>query len=283
MFRKLLSFLDQNAYRREVELYAPILARVNALEPTYRKLNDAALRVCTDQFRVRLQKGADLEELLPEAFAAVREAARRTISLRQYDVQMIGGIVLQRGAIAEMRTGEGKTLVATLPLYLNALEGKGAHLVTVNDYLARRDARWMGPIFHLLGMSVGVLQADEPGSTARMGYLFDPEQSTTEERLNLLRPVSRSEGYAADITYGTNSEFGFDYLRDNLVRHPAEKAQRGHHFAIVDEVDNILIDEARTPLIISGENRSEIEWYNRMAEVVRKLGQHEVEINPASR
>ncbi len=279
MFRKLVSFLDQNAYRREVEQYASILARINNLEPAYRKLDDAALRGCTDQFRVRLQEGADLEELLPEAFAAVREAARRTINLRHYDVQMIGGIVLQRGAIAEMRTGEGKTLVATLPLYLNALKGKGAHLVTVNDYLARRDVRWMGPIFHILGMSVGVLQADEPGSAVRIGYLFDPERPATEERLNLLRTVSRSEVYKVDVTYGTNSEFGFDYLRDNLVRHPAEKAQRGYHFAIVDEVDNILIDEARTPLIISGENRSEIEWYNRMAEVVRKLGQHEVEIN----
>ncbi len=166
MFRKLLSFFDQNAYRREVEQYAPLLNQVNALEPSYCKLTDTALGLLTDQFRARLQKGAVLEELLPEAFAAVREAARRTIGLRHYDVQMIGGIVLQRGAIAEMRTGEGKTLVATLPLYLNALEGKGAHLVTVNDYLARRDARWMGAIFHLLGMSVGVLQADEPGCYA---------------------------------------------------------------------------------------------------------------------
>ncbi len=279
MFRKLLSFLDQNTYRREVDQYAATLEQINALELRYHNLDDAALRGCTGQFRERLRKGAHLEDLLPDAFAAVREAARRTIGLRHYDVQMIGGIVLQRGAIAEMRTGEGKTLVATLPLYLNALEGKGAHLVTVNDYLARRDARWMGPIFFMLGMSVGVLQADEPDSSIRMGYLFDPEHLVSEERFNLLRSTSRAEAYAADVTYGTNSEFGFDYLRDNLVRRLADKAQRDHHFAIVDEVDNILIDEARTPLIISGENRSEIEWYSHMAAVVRKLNQREVEIN----
>jgi preprotein translocase subunit SecA len=279
MFQKLFSVFDRNAYRREVSQYAPILARTNALETHYHQLDDSDLRLCTDRFRERLQKGDSLEELLPEAFASVREAARRTIGLRPYDVQIIGGIVLARGSIAEMRTGEGKTLVATLPLYLNALEGKGAHLVTVNDYLARRDARWMGPVFHLLGMSLGLLQADEPGSSERIGYLFDPSKPAAEERYSLLRQVSRSEAYAADITYGTNSEFGFDYLRDNLVRRWEDKAQRGHAFAIVDEVDNILVDEARTPLIISGENRNEIEWYDRMAEAVRKLSQREVEIN----
>jgi preprotein translocase subunit SecA len=279
LFHKLLSFFDRNAYRREVTQYAPTLARVNALEARFRELSDSDLPACTEQLRQRAQKGASQEELLPEAFAAVREAARRTIGLRPYDVQIIGGIVLARGAIAEMRTGEGKTLVATLPLYLNALEGRGAHLVTVNDYLARRDARWMGSVFHLLGMSVGVLQADEPGTAKRLGYLYDPKKQDTEERLNLLRRVSRAEAYRADITYGTNSEFGFDYLRDNLAPRLEDKAQREHYFAIVDEVDNILIDEARTPLIISGENRNEIEWYSRMAEAVRRLSQREVEIN----
>ncbi len=279
MYKNLLSFLDRNAYRREVGQYASTLVRINALEAHFRALDDRTLRDCTERFRERLQRGASQEELLPEAFATVREAARRAIGLRPYDVQIIGGIVLARGAIAEMRTGEGKTLAATLPLYLIALHGKGAHLVTVNDYLARRDARWMGPIFHLLGMSVGVLQADEPGTDQRIGYLYDPDEPSTEERYHQFRRVSRREAYSADITYGTNSEFGFDYLRDNLAPRLEDKAQRGHYFAIVDEVDNILIDEARTPLIISGENRNEIEWYNRMAEAVRKLSPHEVEIN----
>jgi preprotein translocase subunit SecA len=282
LFNKLLSFFDRNAYRREVAQYSDTLRRINALEADFRKLSDADLHLCTDRLRERLQKGAGQEQILPEAFAAVREAARRTIGLRHYDVQIIGGIVLTWGAIAEMRTGEGKTLVATLPLYLNALAGEGAHLVTVNDYLARRDARWMGPIYHLLGMSVGVLQADEPGSEEpgrRIGYLYDPDHPDAVERFNLLRRLSRAEAYAADITYGTNSEFGFDYLRDNLAPRLEDKAQRGHAFAIVDEVDNILIDEARTPLIISGENRSEIEWYGRMAEAVRVLSPREVEIN----
>jgi preprotein translocase subunit SecA len=279
LFQKFISFFDRNAYRREIAQYAPKLGRVNALEQRFHNLSNRELNACTQRLRQRLQEGASQEDLLPEAFAAVREAARRTIGLRPYDVQIIGGIVLARGAIAEMRTGEGKTLVATLPLYLNALEGRGAHLVTVNDYLARRDARWMGPVFHLLGMSVGVLQADEPGTHERLGYLYDPDKPDPEERLNFLRRVSRAEAYAADVTYGTNSEFGFDYLRDNLAPRLQDKAQRGHYFAIVDEVDNILIDEARTPLIISGENRNEIEWYKRMAEAVRRLSQHEVEIN----
>lgn len=284
MFQKLLSFFDQNSFQREIARYAPTLSKINTLEAQFRRLSDAELRAHTEHLRERMQKGQDQEELLAQAFATVREAAWRTIGLRPYDVQIIGGIVLQRGAIAEMRTGEGKTLVATLPLYLNALAGKGAHLVTVNDYLARRDARWMGPIFHLLGMSVGVLQADEPTSAEselgrRIGYLFDPQAQATEERFNQFRRVSRAQAYAADITYGTNSEFGFDYLRDNLVPRLEDKAQRGHFFAIVDEVDNILIDEARTPLIISGENRNEIEWYSRMAQAVRRLSPHEVEIN----
>jgi len=283
ILRNLLSFFDQNAYRREVARYSPALKRVNALENNYQKLDEAGLRAITDQLRARTQDDDHLDDFLPEAFAVVREAARRTIGLRPFDVQIIGAIVLHRGAIAEMKTGEGKTLVATLPLYLNALAGKGAHLVTVNDYLARRDARWMGPVFHILGMNVGVLQADDPEATSRNGLLFDPSQPSSEERLHLLRPVSRAEAYAADVTYGTNSEFGFDYLRDNLVHSLEEKVQRGLHYAIIDEVDNILIDEARTPLIISGENRSEIEWYVQMAAVVRKLGQRDVEIDRRDR
>ncbi len=197
MFKKVLSFFDRDAYRREVTQYAATLKRVNALEPDFHKRSDADLRLFTSRLQERLRYGASQDEILPEAFAAVREAARRTIGLRPYDVQIIGGIVLARGAIAEMRTGEGKTLVATLPLYLNALAGQGAHLVTVNDYLARRDARWMGPIYHLLGMSVGVLQADEPGSDRpgeRLGYVYDPDRPDAMERLNLLRRVKPGRG-----------------------------------------------------------------------------------------
>ena len=189
-----------------------------------------------------------LEEILPQAFALVREAAKRTIGLRHYDVQLIGGLVLHRGQIAEMKTGEGKTLVATLPLYLNALTGRGTHLVTVNDYLARRDARWMAPIFQLLGLSVGVLQMAAVTENGKKAFLVDFEKESPHEDQLHLRMVDRVEAYAADITYGTNSEFGFDYLRDNMTMRLGDRVQRGHHYAIVDEVDNVLIDEARTPL-----------------------------------
>src|SRR5512133_3591748 len=197
MFKKLLSFFDQNAYRREVDQYAPIVNRINDLEAQVRKLNEAELGATTARLRERLQHGADLEALLPEAFAAVREAARRTIGLRPYDVQMIGGLVLQRGAIAEQRTGEGKTLVATLPLYLNALEGKGAHLVTVNDYLARRDARWMAPIFISLGMSVGVLQTAARTENGQFAFLIDLEKESPHEDQHQLRMVPRPDAYKA--------------------------------------------------------------------------------------
>ncbi len=207
---------------------------------------------------------AALEEILPEAFAAVREAMRRALGKRHYDVQLMGGIVLHRGAIAEMRTGEGKTFVAPLAAYLNGLTGRGVHVVTVNDYLAKRDAQWIGQVFWRLGMSVGSIQHDA-------AFLFDPEFPATDERLQDLRPVSRQEAYAADVTYGTNNEFGFDYLRDNLVVDLGQRSQRGHFFAVVDEVDNILIDEARTPLIISGPAEESADKYIQFARLVPRL------------
>ena len=210
------------------------------------------------------QINAGLEELLPEAFALVREAMVRALGKRHYDVQMLGGIVLHRGSIAEMRTGEGKTFVAPLAAFLNGLLGRGVHVVTPNDYLAKRDAQWIGAIFHRLGMSVGSIQHDG-------AYLFDPDHHATEERLRELRPVTRREAYAADVTYGTNNEFGFDFLRDNLVTDPELRAQRTHFFAIVDEVDNILIDEARTPLIISGNAEESADKYVQFARLVPRL------------
>ncbi len=220
---------------------------------------------------------------LPEAFAAVREASKRTIGLRHYDVQLIGGIVLHQGKIAEMRTGEGKTLVATLPMYLNALTGKGVHLITVNDYLARRDARWMFPIYNALGMSVGVLQMAARTENGKKAFLVDLERESPHEDQHQLRMVPRAEAYAADIIYGTNSEFGFDYLRDNMAMHMDDHVQRGHYYAIVDEVDNVLIDEARTPLIISGPAQDEAEWYNQMAQVVKQLRPEDYEISERDR
>ncbi len=227
MIGKLLKGIFGSKNERELRSMAPIVDKINSLEPEYKSLSDALLREKTDEFKERLANGETLDDLLPEAFAAVREASVRTIGLRHFDVQLIGGIVLHRGKIAEMKTGEGKTLVATLPLYLNALTGRGAHLVTVNDYLARRDAQWMGPIYEFLGMSVGVIV-----------HGMDDDE--------------RREAYNCDITYGTNNEFGFDYLRDNMKFDLSECVQRDFHYAIVDEVDSILIDEARTPLIISG-------------------------------
>ena len=200
---------------------------------------------------LRAAEADAMQEILPRAFAAVREAATRTIGLRHFDVQLIGGMVLHEGKIAEMKTGEGKTLVATLPLYLNALTGRGAHLVTPNDYLSKFGVQWMGPIYHLLGVSVGVIQS--AAANPDLGsFVFDPDYPAADDRYQHLRPVSRREAYQADITYGTNNEFGFDYLRDNMVQDLTECVQRELHYAIVDEVDNILIDEARTPLIISG-------------------------------
>ncbi|HEU4438541.1 MAG TPA: preprotein translocase subunit SecA, partial [Methylomirabilota bacterium] len=236
-------------HERDVKRMSPIVAEIGALEPGLKTLSDEALRARTAEFRQRLADGAELDDLLPEAFAAVREAARRTVRMRHFDVQLMGGMVLHSGKIAEMATGEGKTLVATLPAYLNALPGLGTHVVTVNDYLARRDAQWMGPIYHALGLTVGVIQHE-------VQYVYDPAYASPDIRLAALRPVTRREAYAADITYGTNNEFGFDYLRDNMQFSLDDMVQRGHHYAIVDEVDSILIDEARTPLIISGRDRS---------------------------
>ena len=214
--------------------------------------------------RAGLANRESLDDLLPEAFAAVREAAKRHLGQRHYDVQLIGGAVLHRGEIAEMKTGEGKTLVATLAVYLNALSGKGVHVVTVNDYLARRDPVWMGPIYHGLGLTVGCLQHDA-------AYFYDPEVPDSGDGLKSLRAVTRAEAYRADITYGTNNEFGFDYLRDNMGMELADRVQRELNYAIVDEVDNILIDEARTPLIISGAAEEPVDMYYTFAKLAPRL------------
>src|SRR5205807_2022099 len=234
-----------------------LLAQVNALEPKMHALSEEELKAVTAEYRQRLAHGTTLEDLLPEAFAACREAAYRTKNMRHFDVQILGGIVLHRGNIAEMVTGQGKTLVATLPAYLNALEQKGVHIVTVNDYLARRDCEWMSPIYHALGISAGFIQSD-------------------------MDPVARRQAYDCDITYGTNSEFGFDYLRDNMK--PArwadpdyppwgQQVQKALNYAIIDEVDNILIDEARTPLIISGPAFGDLKRYARANDIAVQLGE----------
>ncbi|MEN4099521.1 MAG: hypothetical protein ROW52_06325, partial [Anaerolineaceae bacterium] len=283
MFSNIVRFLGGDPHKREIEKISKVVEQINSLEEAYEQLTDASLAEKTAEFRQRLADGETLNDLLPEAFAAVREASKRTLGLRHYDVQMIGGYILHSGKIAEMRTGEGKTLVATLPLYLNALTGRGAHLVTVNDYLARRDARWMGPIYHLLGLKVGVLQMSARTDGGRSGFLIELEKSSPQEDQHQLRMVHRRECYQADITYGTNSEFGFDYLRDNLTMRLEDRVQRQHCYAIVDEVDNILIDEARTPLIISGPAQDEAEWYVRMAQVVRALNPEDYEINEKDR
>ncbi len=305
----LSKLVDTN--EREVRRFEPTVARINELEPEYTTLSDEELRARTEQFRERLREGlgdlllpidlrprpaeededselvvpdptriqeerkerrkreragidAALDEILPEAFAAVREAMRRALGKRHYDVQLLGGMVLHSGAIAEMKTGEGKTFVAPLAAYLNGLTGRGVHVVTVNDYLAKRDAQWIGQVFWRLGMSVGSIQHEA-------AYLVDPDYPQTDEHLRNLRPVARGEAYAADVTYGTNNEFGFDYLRDNLVVDLAQRVQRSHFFAIVDEVDNILIDEARTPLIISGAAEESADKYLQFARLVPRL------------
>jgi preprotein translocase subunit SecA len=239
---------------------------INALEPKYKKMSDKDLRAQTDKLKKRLDKES-LDKILPDAFALVREAATRTIGIRHFDVQMIGGMVLHEGNISEMKTGEGKTFVATLPVYLNALTGKGAHVVTVNEYLAQRDAGWMAGVYDFLGLSVGVIIADH-------SFIYDPKFTNTDhedERFRHLKPCSRREAYAADITYGTNNEYGFDYLRDNMVREVDQLRQRDLHFAIVDEADSILIDEARTPLIISAPSVTSGSSYLQFAKVVRQI------------
>ncbi|MBQ6691904.1 MAG: preprotein translocase subunit SecA, partial [Clostridia bacterium] len=244
-----MGFIDKllgNTSEQRVKKLMPTVQRINALEPKMQALSDRELRAMTAQFKERLLNGETEDDLLPEAFAVVREAAVRTIGQRHYDVQLLGGIVLHQGRIAEMKTGEGKTIMETLPAYLNALSGKGVHIVTVNDYLAKRDAQWMGKIFRFLGMSVGCIV----------------HELTNDERRT---------AYAADITYGTNNEFGFDYLRDNMVVYKEQMVQRELNYAIVDEVDSILIDEARTPLIISGHGEKSTDLYVKVDRFVRRL------------
>ncbi|HJR76165.1 MAG TPA: preprotein translocase subunit SecA [Nitrospiraceae bacterium] len=265
MLTQLLNFIFGSKNDREIKALRPIVEKINGIEPSLTSLSDHALADKTQEFRKRLAAGELLEDLLPEAFAVCREASRRILNMRHFDVQLIGGMILHKGRIAEMKTGEGKTLVATLPLYLNALEGKGAHLVTVNDYLAKRDAQWMGPLYHSLGLSVGVIQHDA-------SFLFDPAYSAADKRLQHLRPCTRQEAYRADITYGTNNEYGFDYLRDNLIVSDLNQCvQRELNFAIVDEVDSILIDEARTPLIISGPTDQSTDLYYRINAIIPQL------------
>ncbi len=261
--------IDTN--EKQLKKLESLVLSINELEAGFLERSDDDLRGCAERLRNRLAAGATLDDVLPETFAAVREAARRTIGLRHFDVQLLGGIVLHRGEIAEMKTGEGKTLVATLPLTLNALMSKGCHLVTVNDYLAKRDCAWMGPVYHALGLTVSCITGRQDDSDLRPSYQFDPSYEDPAGRWPRLRPVSRKEAYAADITYGTNNEFGFDYLRDNMVTDLLQCTQRSLHYAIVDEVDNILIDEARTPLIISGTSEEAARFYVLFARIVAGL------------
>ncbi len=309
MLEKFVRLVGGDPHQKIRDGLAAEVAEINALETQFESLDDLALGEKTIQFRRRLAKGESLDDILPEAFAAVREASKRTIGQRHYDVQMIGGIAMHRCFVAEMRTGEGKTLGATLPLYLNALTlseawienaraawgedpdkwkftplngqqvGRGVHLVTVNDYLARRDARWMAPIYNLLGLSVGVLQMAARTEHGKKAFLVNLENRSPQEDRDQLDMVLRKKAYQADILYGTNNEFGFDYLRDNMAMQLERRVQRGHHYAIIDEVDNVLIDEARTPLIISGPSHDDPEWYRRMATVVKRLKPEDYEIS----
>ncbi|MEE8438657.1 MAG: DEAD/DEAH box helicase, partial [Micropepsaceae bacterium] len=253
-----ISRIFGSANDRKVKATAALVAQINALEESFLGKTDDELRNMTVVFRDRHAKGESLDQLLPEAFAVVREAAKRTLRQRHFDVQLIGGIVLHEGKIAEMKTGEGKTLVATLPVYLNAIAAKGVHVVTVNDYLAKRDSEWMGQIYHFLGLTVGVI----------VHGISDQE---------------RKQAYAADVTYGTNNEFGFDYLRDNMKSSTNQMVQRGHDFAIVDEVDSILIDEARTPLIISGPTEDQSELYRTIDALLPQLEDEDFELEEKQR
>ncbi|MGH2534053.1 MAG: preprotein translocase subunit SecA [Thermomicrobiales bacterium] len=251
----------------------PFVQEINELEATMQQLSDQGLHDLGQELRSRLTDGEELDDILPEAFAATREAARRTLGQRHYDEQLMGGVVLHQGKIAEMLTGEGKTLTATLPVALNALAGDGVHVITVNDYLAKRDTQWMGQVYHAFGLSIGCIQHDA-------AFQYDPDWESPDPRLERLRPVERGEAYAADITHGTNNEFGFDYLRDNMVVSAKKCVQRELVYAIVDEVDNILIDEARTPLIISGQAERATDKYYQFAQIAKQLreGRH-YEIN----
>jgi preprotein translocase subunit SecA len=258
---------------KELKRLRPYVDEINALESEFQALTDDALKAKTAEFKKRYEQGESLDDLLPEAFAAVREAARRTIGQRHYDVQLIGGVTLHQGKIAEMKTGEGKTLVATLPLYLNSLAGYGAHLVTVNDYLARRDPYWMGPIYQALGVSVASIYPMQTPDEHTPARLYDPSYDSGKENgiWRHFRPISRAEAYQADITYGTSAEFGFDFLRDNMVVDLSRCVQRPLYYAIVDEVDNLLIDEARTPLIISGPAQDTGQLYKAVNDVVSRM------------
>src|SRR5439155_13394608 len=268
--RLLRGVFDPN--EREVKQHLRTVQVIGELEQEFDELGNAAIRGRAEELRARVEDGEDLDDLLPESFALTRVAAKRTIGMRHFDVQLVGGIVLHQGKIAEMKTGEGKTLVASLPLVLNALEGRGVHLVTVNDYLARRDAGWMAPVYHALGLSVGVIVGDPNQPDGSLVY--DPEyldETHPDERLAHLRPASRHEAYRCDITYGTNNQFGFDYLRDNMATDPAQRVQRELRYAIVDEVDSILIDEARTPLIISAPAEEPTDLYHEYARYAARL------------
>ncbi|MFH1402156.1 MAG: preprotein translocase subunit SecA [Patescibacteria group bacterium] len=276
MFNLKKIFGDQNS--QEIKKLQPLVDKINKLEEPISKLSDEKLKAKTEEFKKRLQEQETLDDILPEVFAVVREVSKRTLDQRHYDVQLMGGIILHQGNIAEMRTGEGKTLVATLPVYLNALAGKGAHIVTVNDYLSRRDAVWMGQIYAFLGLSVGIINHDT-------SYLYDPgHKEVDEERDTLgsfkivyefLKPCSRQEAYHADITYGTNSEFGFDYLRDNIEYSKENLRQRSFNYVIVDEIDSILIDEARTPLIISTPDDESSHLYEQFSQLVKSFKKDE--------
>ncbi len=272
LLRKLFDTSD-----RDIKTIQPIIERINSYEAALSELTDAELKAKTPEFKGRLANGESLDSILPEAYAVVRETSLRLLGMRQFDVQMVGGIVLHHGRISEMKTGEGKTLVAVAPMYLNALSGKGAHLVTVNDYLARRDATWMGPIYDFLGLTVGVVQGQSVESDERGGsYRYSHGSDVLEDpRYVNLEPCSRREAYLCDITYGTNHEFGFDYLRDNMAFQVEQLSMRELNYAIVDEVDSILIDEARTPHIISGPSSTDVSLYSQIDKVVQQLTQGE--------
>ncbi len=272
LFKSLFGSHEEKTLRS----WQPLVDQINSFESAFEKLSPEEIKAKTLEFKKRLRDGTKLDDLLPEAFALVREASKRTLGQRHFDVQLLGGIALYHGGIAEMRTGEGKTLVATLPAYLKALEEKGVHVVTVNDYLSRRDAAWMGQIYDYLGISVGILNSHESFlyDSAHTNKTEDNERDETGSFhvvYEFLRPVSKQEAYRADITYGTNNEFGFDYLRDNLLYRQDQLSQRGYHYAIVDEIDSILIDEARTPLIISGNTGQAGELYVRLAKIAESL------------
>ncbi len=272
MVSNLLKKVFGSRNERLVKKLLKSVAGINVLEPDMERFSDEALAAKTAELRQRLDTGATLDSLLPDAFAVVREAGKRVLGMRHFDVQMVGGMVLHEGKIAEMRTGEGKTLVATLAAYLNALPGKGVHVVTVNDYLARRDAAWMGRIYHFLGLSVGVINSSGGMGPDAASYRYDPGYDPEEgQGYRHLRPVTRRESYAADITYGTNNEFGFDYLRDNMAFVAEQRVQRDPFYAIVDEVDSILIDEARTPLIISGPSEGNTDLYRQIDAIIPRL------------